>query len=101
MFAPQRKLSFPSDVPASTRAHIAAPWSSLLSAVLAVACTWRKRARERRALAEMAACDLADFGVPPSMAAAEARRWPWQQPSCSWQSLERQQQYLLDAARWS
>ena len=77
---------------------IAAPRSSVSSTILGAARTWRKRARQRRELPQMAACALADFRVPPGMAAAEASRWPWQPPSRSWQSLERERQYLIDAA---
>lgn len=77
------------------------PRSSVSSIILAMARTWRKRARQRQELAQIAACDLAEFGIPPGVAAAEASRWFWQQPSRSWQSLERERQYLIDAARWS
>lgn len=80
---------------------IAAPRSSVSSIILAIARTWRKHARQRRALAQIARRDLADCGIRPDIAAAEASRWPWQQPSRSWQSLRRERQYLIDAARWS
>lgn len=80
---------------------IAAPRSSVSSMILAFLRTWRESAHERRALAERSACDLVDFGVPPCMAAAETRRWPWQPPSRDWQSLQGERQYLIDAARWS
>lgn len=59
---------------------IAAPGLSGSYTIPAVARTCRKRARQRQELAQMAACDLADFRGLPGMTTAEASRWPWQRP---------------------
>jgi uncharacterized protein YjiS (DUF1127 family) len=48
---------------------------------------WRERHRRRRELAEMSGRELADLGIPPSLAAYEAGRWPWQKISAEWQAL--------------
>jgi uncharacterized protein YjiS (DUF1127 family) len=49
---------------------------------------WRERVAERQELAALSQRDLADLGIPPSLAAYEASRWPWQNVSSEWRELD-------------
>ncbi len=49
---------------------------------------WRQRARERNELSEISVRDCADMGILKSLAAGEARRWPWQKPNPEWREIE-------------
>jgi uncharacterized protein YjiS (DUF1127 family) len=82
---------------AIARGRISGVWTAFVRLLR----TWRERHLERRNLSLMSGRDLADLRIPPGMAAAEASRWLWQQPSPGWQSLQKERQYLIDAARWS
>ena len=58
--------------PARLTGH-GAGWSHLADRLRVMVRAWKTR----RALLEMTSRELADIGVPRSVALAEARRWPW------------------------
>lgn len=47
---------------------------------------WRQRQQFRRELRSMSARDFSALKVPPSLVAAELRRWSWQKPSPQWRT---------------
>ena len=82
MLALRRKPPFDIGVPEPAWLR---PPSPFVSAILA----WRARARQRWELSQMSARDFADLGVPPSLAAQEARRWPWRGWDSQWREIEK------------
>jgi uncharacterized protein YjiS (DUF1127 family) len=53
---------------------------SLLARAVATLRLWRRRIREKRALEQLDARELADFGASPSDVYAEVRRPFWRSP---------------------
>ena len=79
--------TFASGFAAQALADWTARGTMLIDAICEVVRIWRKRARDRAALARMADCALRDLGVDPAIVWREARRPFWRSAHAAWRDV--------------